>query len=292
MPRAPQNLDMDLLRAFAAVAEAGSVTAAGERLGRTQSTVSLQLKRLEDVLGRRLLHRGPRGVRPTDEGEAVLAQARRILALNDALLAHVAEPPLEGTVRLGAPEDFATAHLPGVLQRFAAAHPRVALEVTCDLTLNLLEGFARDAFDIVLVKQEPSGPAGQPGTRVWREALVWGAAHAGVAEHAGPLPLVVSPDPCVYRRRAMAALERAGRPWRVAYTSTSLAGAQAAVRAGLGIGVLPRGSAPSDLVLLGAEAGLPPLEDAEIALCAAPNLSVPARRLAEHITRSLEAAHD
>lgn len=282
-----RNLDIDLLRTFATIADAGNFTRAAERLGRAQSTISLQMKRLEETLGRTLLERNAHMVRVTGDGEALLAYARRILALNDEAVARMFEPELEGLVRLGTPEDFATTHLPAVLSAFARSHPRVALEVTTDLTLNLLERFHGGEFDLVLVKREPLGP--MQGMRVWREPLVWAALDHAASGPADALPLVVSPHPCVYRKRALAALDQCGRRWRIAYTSTSLAGAQAAVRAGLGVTVLPRDMVPPGLVTLGAEDGLPLLDDTEIALIEAPGTrSTPARRLTEHIVHSLE----
>ncbi len=279
------NLDLDLVRAFLAVAAERSFSRAAERLLRGQSAVSLQIKRLESALGRRLLERTPRAVALTPQGEAFLDDARRLIELNDAALGRLAEPDVAGTVRLGTPEDFATAHLPRVLARFAEAYPAVALEVTCDLTLHLARGFREDAFDIVLLKREPQSAGA--GIRVWREHLVWVSGHGSLASAAGPLPLVASPPPCVYRKRAVAALGKAGRPWRMAYSCASLAGALAAVRAGLGIAVLPREMVPSDLVVIDGPP-LPPLRDAEIALLAARRLSLPARKLHEHIVRSLE----
>lgn len=280
------NLDLDLLRAFATVAETGNMTSAGGRLRRSQSAVSLQIKRLEDSLELRLFDRSPRSVRLTAAGERLLTHARAMLALNDAILDELSEPALEGAVRLGTPEDFATTHLPAVLSRFAESHPRVHLEVACDLTLNLLDRFGAGEFDLVLVKREPSG--GEAGVRVWREPLVWAASPRFDPAQSGPLPLVVSPSPCVYRARAVGALDAAGRPWRIAYTCGSLAGSQAAVRAGLGVTVLPRDMVPADLAAIDDPAELPDLRDTEIALLAARSLSMPAQRLRDHVVRALE----
>jgi DNA-binding transcriptional LysR family regulator len=280
-------LDHDLLRTFVAVAEAGSLSRGGERLRLAQPTVSLQLKRLEAALGCRLMKRTPRSLALTAEGETLLAYGRRILALCDEAVARISEPQMTGLVRLGTPEDFATTHLSAVLAAFARQHPNVALEVTTDLTLNLVERFSQGEFDLVLIKREPLGPS--DGVRVWREALVW-ARSAGADPFADTavLPLVVSPHPCVYRRRAMRALDGAGRPWRVAYTSTSLAGAQAAVRAGLGVTVLPKDMVPADFVVVEEGSGAPDLSDTEVALMRATALSHPAERLAGHIVHSLE----
>jgi DNA-binding transcriptional LysR family regulator len=189
-------------------------------------------------------------------------------------------------VRLGTPEDFATTHLPTVLAKFAESHPRVSLEVSCDLTLNLLERFAGGEFDLVLVKREVTG--GEGGVRVWREPLVWAASRRFDPMAPGPLPLVVSPSPCVYRERAVGALNGAGRPWRIAYTCGSLAGSQAAVRAGLGVTVLPREMVPHDLAAIGSAHELPDLNDTEVALLSAKSLNVPAQRLRDHVVRTLE----
>ena len=281
------NLDIDLLRTFATIADMRSFTRAAERLFRTQSTISLQVKRLEETLGYQLFERSARTVRLTPDGEMLLSYARRILAINDEVVARVTEPDIAGLVRLGAPEDFATAHLPKVLGWFARTHPRVALQVTCDLTLNLLDRFAAGEFDIVLVKREPQG--GSDGVRVWREPLVWVAA-AGSPDwrRDDGLPLVVSPHPCVYRKRATEALDGVGQRWRIAYTCSSLSGAQAAVRAGLGVTVLPKDMVPAEFVTLAEGDGLPDLHDTEIALMTqAAQLPKPAELLAAHIVRSL-----
>lgn len=281
-----RNLNLDLLRCFVTIAELGSFTRAGERLGRTQSTISLQIKRLEDQLGRPVFVRTARSFALTSEGARLLGRARQLLRLNDATLAELYEPDMAGAVRLGVPEDFATEHLPAVLSQFAEAHPLVELEVTCDLTLNLLAKFSADAFDLVLVKREPSAPL--EGTRVWREPLVWVARDRQAIQDLETIPLVVSPEPCVYRKRATDALDAIGRKWRVAYTSTSLAGCQSAVKAGLGITVLPREMMPSFLTAITGDPGLPPLYDTEIALIEAPGISGTAAKLAQHIVSALE----
>jgi DNA-binding transcriptional LysR family regulator len=280
-----RNLDIDLLRSFATIAETANISRAAERLLRNQSTVSLQLKRLEDAVGRRLFERTSHKVRLTQHGEALLGYARRILALNDEIVARVNEPQLEGNVRLGVPEDFATTYMPVILGEFAKSYPQVSLEVTCDLTLKLLESFRAGAFDLLLVKREPA--ARGRGVRVWREPLVWVCGAGYTATKHDPLALVVSPEPCVYRKRAIQALRRAGRGWRLAYTCGSLAGAQAAVKAGLGVTVLPKDMVPAGLHILDSGA-LPDLHDTEIALIGKDPLSKPGQRLREHIVSSLE----
>lgn len=285
MPKALTNLDLDLVRTFVTIAGTGNFTRAAEIIRRQQSTISLQVQRLESALGQKLIERTPRSVRLTSEGETFLGYARRLLDLNDEVVARVNEPQMQGIVRLGTPEDFATRHLPEVLARFTQAYPAVALEVTCDLTLNLLERFRKDAFDLTLIKRERA--ASEPGgIRVWREPLVWVTADRDFRSIKGPLPLVVSPRPCVYRKRATEALDKAHHAWRIAYTCGSLAGSLAAVKAGLGVTVLPKDMVPAGLHVIDGRP-LPDLKDTEIALLHRERLSIPARRLMEHVIRCL-----
>ena len=176
-----------------------------------------------------------------------------------------------------------------MLAQFARAHPRVSLEVNCTFSFSLLEGFSRGEYDLVLVKREPQGPAG--GIPVWRDVLVWVIGAKLVLDADQPLPLVLAPAPDVYRKRALAGLEAARRKWRIAYTSPSSEGLQAAVRAGLGVTVMSKDMVPEGLMLLGPEHGMPKMPDAEIALYRAPGtLSRAAQLLSEHIVHSLEPA--
>ncbi|XBQ16946.1 MAG: LysR family transcriptional regulator [Oceanicaulis sp.] len=279
------RLDLDAVRAFAAVARTGSFTRAAESLFRSQSAVSLQIRKLEHILGERLFRRSARKVALTPAGERLMSYADRMLALHDEAVAAFRDVAVSGLVRLGTPEDFATAHLPRALAGFAEAHPGVQLEVTCDLTLNLQTMFHDGALDVALVKREPSASGG--GQRVWSEALVWVGRDTAAFEPRAVTPLVVSPEPCVYRKRGVEALAREGRRGRASYVCGSLAGCLAAVRAGLGVAVLPRGLAPDDLAI---DAGLsmPRLADAEVVLLTAADAGLPARRLADHIARALE----
>jgi DNA-binding transcriptional LysR family regulator len=281
-----RTLDLDLLRAFVAVVETGGFSAAGQRLLRGQSAVSLQIKRLEEQLGMQLLNRNPRHLALTADGEVILTYARRMLLLNDELIARVDEPEISGLVRLGAPEDFATSHLPKVLARFARTHPKVRLEITCELTLHVLDRFNAGGLDIALIKRAPE--TGIAGKRIWREPLVWAAANHAAVPMEGPLALATSPRPCVYRQRATEALDGIGRPWHVAYTCGSLAGILAAVRAGLGVTVLPKEMVPLGITILDdAGLNLPDLPDTEMALLEAPSPSIAAERLADVIMREI-----
>lgn len=283
------NLDLDLLRAFVTVADTGSFTRAGIRLGRSQPAVSLQIRRLEDQLGVELFTRGAREVILTGEGQTLLPSAHALLRLNDEIVTGLAEGEVEGEVRFGAPEDIATTFLPGILGDFARNHPRVSLAVTCDYTANLLDQVSKGALDLALIKREPAGP--DLGVRVWREPLAWVAVDAALAKMP-ILPLVTAPAPDIYRRRALAALTEQGIAFRIAYTSPSLAGQHAALRAGLGVGVLSATMTPQDLVVLSAESGLPDLHETEIALVRARGArSGAADLLSEQVLRSLDGLH-
>ncbi len=284
----PQNIDVDLLRTFVTICRLRSFTAAAAALLRNQSTISLQLKRLEGILERRLLNRSTHFVEPTEEGRALLETAQRIIDLNDELLGRPSQPEAHGRVRLGTPEDFATFHLPDVLSRFSRSHPKVDLEVKCDLTLNLVRRFRAGDFDLILIKREPQPASKRAGYRVWREQLVWVGAKERTPTGDGLLPLALSPEPCVYRKRAIESLRQSRRRWRISYTCESLAGTIAAVKAGLGITVLPREMVPSDLEVIGRSHKLPELPDAEIALLENRALSPAASLLSSHIVDSLE----
>jgi DNA-binding transcriptional LysR family regulator len=280
------DLDTALLRSFVALAETLSFSRTAERVGRAQSAVSVQIQKLEALLGTPLFERSKRTVRLTPEGEALLGDARRILALAEGMVARARGPEVAGEVRFGSPEDFATQYLPEILAAFATKHPRVRLHVNCDLTLKLVEGFGRGEYDLIVVKQDPAEP--YPGARpLWRERPVWVARPDSLSRATGegiaPAALVLSPSPCVYRRRAVSALDAAGMPWDIAYTSPSFAGTVAAVRAGLGVTVLPRAMVPDNLEILDTATGWPALPEVEIALLAAPRPSKATAALAEFI---------
>ena len=282
------NLDLELLRTFVTVVSLGGFTRAAEQLNKTQSTISAQVKKLEALLDQQLLERDTRNLHLTAQGELLLERARHLLRLNDDLISELSEPDVQGRVRLGTPEDFATAHLPQVLAAFRRAHPRVRLEVTCDLTRNLARQFDAGDHDLVLLKREPLGPS--MGIQVWREPLVWVMSPEEALQDSDEVSLVLSPEPCIYRERAVSALNEVSRPWRIAYQSTSLAGTLAAVRAGLGVTLLPKDMVPHGYHVVGEAEQMPLLPDTEIALCARKSSqSQPVRKLYEHIVHALES---
>jgi DNA-binding transcriptional LysR family regulator len=256
------NLDTVSLQIFLSVAECGSFTKAAERVGRTQSAVSQQISKLENLLGVSLFLRG-RDFALTPQGEVFLGYARQIFSLHREALDRFKEPELEGEVRFGIPEDFASVFLSEVLVDFARIHPRVLLNIECDLTIHLYDRFQNNEFDLVLVKM--NRPEDFPnGQEVWSEPLEW-AGDPGLLDASKPIPLVLSPRPCVYRASAIDALENAGKSWRLAFTSPSYAGTLAAVKAGMGFTVLPHTMIPPPLQPI-TNSSLPQLHDTHVSL--------------------------
>lgn len=228
-----QNLELDLLRSFAAVADTGSFTAAANLVARTQSAVSMQIKRLEDVLGRRVFERSSRSLELTTDGAMLLDYARRMLELNDESLRRIARPPVTGRARLGVTEYFVPNEVPRILARFAAAHPGVQLDVRMGLSRDLRVELDAGRLDAAIVRLDANSKADP----IWKEPQHWVAAE-GLEIGKGAVPLVVLPPGCVLREFAMEAFKRQKREWRLAYTGSSMTSVQAAVLAGLGVAIV------------------------------------------------------
>ncbi|WP_266156523.1 LysR substrate-binding domain-containing protein [Dyella silvatica] len=231
------TFDLDVLRSFALGMELGSFAKAADRLGRSTSAVSAQLKKLEEQAGTPILRRLGRGMALTEAGEIMLTYARRLLELNDEAAAAIHGGELEGWIRLGMQEDFGEVLLPEVLGRFARAHPKVRIEARIARNTELLDRVSSGRLDLALAWDAGHGlPQVQ---HLGEVAMCW----IGPAQSAGqwqrdsgePLPLVTLEAPCILRTAAIDALDRAGIPWRIAFTSASLAGIWAAVAAGLGV---------------------------------------------------------
>ena len=249
------HLDPDLLRTFVAIVDAGGFTSAAQQVHRTQSAVSMQVRRLEAALDRTLFQREGRGVQLTPEGEALLGYARRLLKLHDEALAVLSRPDLSGLVRLGTPDDYVGRFLPDILVRFARAFPRVQVEVHCESSVNLRRLLAEDRLDLALITGTPGAETGEV---LRREPTVWATAERHLAHEDDPLPLALFQSGCPFRDWALAGLNERGRPYRIAYTSASLTGILAAVTAGLAVTVLSRSILPAEVRPLRAEEGFPP----------------------------------
>jgi DNA-binding transcriptional LysR family regulator len=274
-------LDLELLRSFVSVVDAGGFTRASERVHRTQSTVSQQIRRLEDDFGRVLLNRNGRTVTPTEDGERLLSYARRILSLAEEARDVLARPSSEGAVRLGIPEDFAAYRLTKLLGKFARSRPGLRLDVRADQSKYLRRDLERGELDLALLKRD-AGEKG--GIAVWPERVHWVTSRANpIDTKINSVPLIFFPAGCLYRTRAIHAIEAAGRAWHMAYTSSSLSGIQAAVAAGLGLSILPDIAIQNDHRVLTAKEGFAPIDKTEVALVAAPDASPATLRLADRL---------
>lgn len=249
-------MDTDLLKAFVAVTETGGFSSAGKLLHRTQSAISLQIKRLEDRVGEPLFRRNSRNVVLTAAGGRLLPYARHILKLNnEAMRVMGAENP-ETLIRLGIPEEQAGTYLPLLLPRFAREYPQVLIEVICEASSLLVQDFQNGVLDVVLaIRHKPT----QSGQLLGREPLIWVASAEHELAQWDPLPLALNPEGCIFRAHAFAALGREEMKWDVRYTSQSPTGINLPVQLGLAATVKTPRSVPGGCRIVGPEAGLPEL---------------------------------
>ena len=262
------NLDMDVLRTFVMGFELGSFARAADRLGRSQSAVSTQLRKLEEQVGQPLVKKSGRGLSLTPAGDSLMGYAKRILDLNDEAVSNVRGAEVEGWVRLGLPQDFAESWLPGVLAGFARAHPRVRVEVRAERNSLLVERTIKGELDLALAwgdgRDAPHAETVANVPVAWIGRSDWPGVRALGSD---PLPLVAFEPPCVFRDPAVAGLDGAGIPWRLVFTSPSLASLWAAAGAGLGVTVRTLIGMPNSLVVLNPKAtGLPALPPIPLSL--------------------------
>jgi len=250
-----------LLLSFVAVCDSNSFTRAAERVFLSQSTVSQQVRRLEEMLGKPLFERSSHQVLLTEEGVKLLSYARRIIALNEE--AHDALTGIwrDGVLRIGMPEDFAVPTT-GLLAEFSREHPHLRLDVASGLSADLHNAYAREELDLILVKQRRRQPprAARPEPLLWLDSLAFPAIEQS------PVPLAVFPLSGLYRDELCQALDNLGKRWRIGYSSASLAALTAASAAGLGVTLLPAGCRLPTHRVLGEAEGLPPIDSFELAL--------------------------
>lgn len=258
-----QDLQIDWLKCFVAVVDSGSLTGAAPEVHRSQSAVSMQLKKLETALGRQLLIRGPRHLQLTTDGQTLLGYARRMLDLHAEALAAFHGEELTGRLRLGVPDDYAAKYLTPVLKRFAPRHGGVEIELNCEQSTALIPRIGNGELDLALVSRDHS----RRGTLLFCEPMVWVGSPQFELWRRDPLPIAVYESTSMARGSAINSLALQGRRYRVVYNSSSLAGQIAAVESGLAVAVLTQCSAPEHLQILGSEHGLGPLEPMEVAVC-------------------------
>jgi DNA-binding transcriptional LysR family regulator len=278
------SIDTELLRTFVAIADEGGFTRAGEAVNRTQSAVSMQMKRLEeDLIQRPLFQKQGRNVSLTMEGQVLLGYARKILKLHGEVFNTLREPHMVGMVKIGTPDDYAMRFLPGILSRFAQAYPLVQIEVHCEPSKQLLQ---RQDLDLSIVTREPGTEIGQI---LRQERFVWMEAQGFSPHEHTPLPLAMFNTDCFCRTWACNALDTMQRDYRIAYTSASLAAISAVVTAGLAITAQLESLLTPDLRIIGEAQGLPQLPLASIVLLRNPHSVSPITEcLAEHIAEGFK----
>ncbi|KGK83548.1 MAG: LysR family transcriptional regulator [Pseudomonas sp.] len=274
-----QDLQIDWLKCFVAVVDAGSLSAAAPQVHRSQSAISMQLKKLEAALGCQLLLRGPRQHQLTPQGQLLLGYARRMLDVHGQAQAAFHGEELTGRIRLGVPDDYAARYLTPVLRRFAPHHGAVEIELICEQSTALIPRVERGDLDLALVSRDHP----RHGTLLFHEPMVWVGADSFQLWRRDPLPIAVYEDASLARRSAIHSLALQGRRYKVVYNSSSLAGQIAAVESGLAVAVLTQCSAPAHLRILGRDEGLGPLEPMEVAVY---------RSRASHGAKAVDSLHD
>jgi DNA-binding transcriptional LysR family regulator len=281
-------LDLDQLRTFVAIAEYGSFTRAAEMVHKTQSAVSMQMRRLEERIGRPIFMRDGRLSRLTEEGEKLLHYARRLVQLNDETLAAFDETEVQGMVRLGTPDDYADRFLPEILARFSRSNPKAEVSVVCAPTGNLIDLVAANELDVAIITHVEK-PGGQRDEVIRREPLLWVTSARHAVENEDVLPLALGRATCGWRRAALLALRAVGREHRLLYSSWNSTAVGAAVLAGLAVSVLPESALRPGMRVLAEADGFPKLPECEIAVMRSWHQhSRVTEALVEHIISSLD----
>jgi DNA-binding transcriptional LysR family regulator len=275
-------LEMDVLKTFVAIAETGNFTTAAEAVYRTPSAVSMQIKKLEEILGCTLFLRDARSVSLTPKGELLLSFARRLISLNNETVSRFLMPDMNGVVRVGAAEDLGERILPDVLKRFAESYPNVTVDVSIGMSGAMRKRVDEHRLDLAVFNSLADDTA-ENSEILMQEKLVWAGAKCGNAHLRDPLPVSMWEDGCVWRADAVEKLSQTGRSFRVAFLSAYTTGQRAAVLAGLAVAPLPRYLVQGEMVQLGEHDGLPDLGHYNIGLKVIENAPAPVLAVAEHV---------
>lgn len=279
------NVDVDLLRTLVVVAELKTFTAAGERLHRTQSAISLQIKRLEQVVGERLVDRGSgKDVRLTKAGALIRSYALEILRLNDALVREVKGNDAPEVLRIGMPDDYAEVLLPKVIRELDRRNQNLELQIITDLSTRLGRRVEQGELDLAFLTRHE----GIDGFKLLDEHLSWVSVEGASIMGSSPLPLALFPEGCGMRRNAIAALEAAGKAWQIAYCSQSFSTLKTAILERRAIGVLPTRAIPSNMIAVGDEWALPSLRSSELLVSVDPRATPAVLRLASYMLQAFE----
>jgi DNA-binding transcriptional LysR family regulator len=256
-------LDLDQLQSFCVIADCGSFTEAARRVNKTQSAVSMQIKRLEERLDDSLFSREGRSISMTAKGNELYAKARRMLRINAEIVDLFSDKDLAGNIRFGVPDDYAVRLLPVILSQFQRTHPKIAVDVKCLASEELLDGMHSGKFDLIVFTQ---GTQHEFGELFRTERMFWVGGRNGMAIKTAPLPLAVGDQCCCWRSDAVDALNRRGREFRVAYTSSNATAITSAVLSDLAVGILPESALQQGMQVLGEKENLPRLPDAQVAV--------------------------
>ncbi len=280
-------LDLDFLKTLVAIAETGNFSAAANVVFRTPSAISMQIKKMEELLGRPVFIRDSRSVTLTEDGEALLVHARRVLALNQQIIAQFIRPDIEGTVRLGATDHATEQFLPAALRRFSQTHAAVAVDVTVEHSDKIIELVENGALDIGLVTRCANILDTKKGEILCREKLVWAGLKGGISVEKTPLPISVWETGCIWRRSAISGLENLGKEYRISFKSSHVAAQKAGILADLAIAPLPVSACTGDVVELPEKYGLPALPDFAIGMMISKNANAPVCAVADHLRATL-----
>lgn len=280
-------IELDMLKTIVAIAETGNFSSAASMLFRTPSAVSMQVKRIEELVGRPVFNRDSRSVTPTADGELLLAHGRRLLALNNQLVSRFVMPSIAGTVRLGATNDIAERLLPDLLRRFDKTHCCVTVDVVVESTDVLSRSVNSGAIDVALVTFNPRKKQSKDLQPVFTEKLTWAGLKNGVAFEKRPIPVSVWEEGCSWRSSGLSSLEKNNIDYRVAFMSAHISGQRAAIVADLAIAPIPISCCVNEIVALGKADGLPELETYGVGMLLQKEPSEPALAAAEHIKNSL-----
>jgi len=279
-------IDPELIRTFVAICETGSFAAAAARVFRTPSAVSMQIKKLEEMLGRAMFIRDSRSVTLTRDGEMLLEHGRRLLALNRDLVAKFVAPGIAGEVRLGAPDDVSERFLPRMLRRFGESHPHVTVDVVVENSGPLMERIRSRRIDIALVTCESGWEGSERAEILFRERLVWAALKGGIAAEKKPLPVSVWEEGCVWRKAGTEGLDQHGIPYRIAFHSAYISGQRAAILADLAIAPMPVSALSGDIVEADPRFGLPPLPEYALGMLICEDPAPQVQAAADHLRAS------
>ncbi|MEM7255945.1 MAG: LysR substrate-binding domain-containing protein [Pseudomonadota bacterium] len=282
-------LELDLLKTLVAIADTGNFSAAAESVFRTPSAVSMQVKKLEELVGKPLFTRDSRSVSPTPDGELLLEHGRRLLALNRDMVAQFHQPQIQGVVRLGAPDDVAERWLPAMLRRFAETHCCVTVDVLVDNSTRLRQLVHKGQLDLCLYATTPGDAKKHHAEVLVKEPLVWAGAQNGVAWEQDPLPISVWEESCSWRAAAINSLQKRKRNYRIAFMSAHISGQRAAMLADLAVAPIPLSSCGEGVVCLGKKQGLPALGDYALALDMTDKPSEAVHAAADHLRASLSS---